>query len=172
MISSLYYFFRFLKPQSLLNLSAPEKTADISRGHNWFSREMTSEEQARNSILMTRHYPDLSSASYWLKQIPLVARPIRSATQIWVVTRHQNGISALVPQTSFPRETRGGVAFECRFFSQAIDLIMPFKGLLQNTISWKLWLAQVDHLSRLRFWLAERTLLWLEKHGVFSFRVG
>ena len=135
MISSLYCVFRFLKSQSLLNLSAPEKTADISRGPHWFPREMTSEERTRNSILMTRHYPDLSSASYWLKQIPLVARPIRSATQVWIVTRHQNGISALFPQTSFPRETRGGIAFECRLFSQAIDLIMPFKGLLQNTIS-------------------------------------
>ena len=28
-------------------------------------------------------------------------RPIRSTTQIWVVTRHQYGISALVSQTSF-----------------------------------------------------------------------
>ena len=29
--------------------------------------------ERRNSILMTRHYPDLSSASDWLKQISLVA---------------------------------------------------------------------------------------------------
>ena len=31
----------------------------------------------RNSILMTYHYPDLGSASDWLKQISLAARPIR-----------------------------------------------------------------------------------------------
>ena len=45
-------------------------------------------------------------------------QPIRSTAQIWIVTRHQYGISALVPQTSFRRETRDGVA-KCRPFSQA-----------------------------------------------------
>ena len=60
--------------------------------------------QMAHSILMTRHYPDLGSASDWLKQIPLAAHPIRSTTQIWVVTRHQYGIFALVPQTSFRRK--------------------------------------------------------------------
>ena len=65
---------------------------------------------------MTRHYPDLGSASDWLNQISHAARPIRSTTQIWVVTRHQYGISALVPQTSFRRETSGYVA-KCRLFS-------------------------------------------------------
>ena len=39
--------------------------------------------------------------------------------QIWVVTRHQYGISAPVSQTSFRGETFGGVA-TCRLFSQAI----------------------------------------------------
>ena len=42
-----------------------------------------------------------------------------NTTQIWVVTRHQYGITALVPQTSFPVQTRGGVA-KCRLFSQAV----------------------------------------------------
>ena len=40
----------------------------------------------RNSILMTCYYPDLGSASDWLKQISHVALPIRSTSQIWVVT--------------------------------------------------------------------------------------
>ena len=73
--------------------------------------------ECRNSRLMTRHYPDLGSASDWLKQISRAARPIRSSIQIWVVTRHQYGISALVSQTSFLGETSGGVA-KCRLFSQ------------------------------------------------------
>ena len=51
----------------------------------------------------------------WLKQISLAARPIRSATHIWVVTRHQYGIPALVSQTLFREETRGVVA-KCRLF--------------------------------------------------------
>ena len=66
-----------------------------------------------------RYYPDLASASHWLKQISHAARPIRSTTQIWMVTHHQYGISALVSQTSFRGETSDGVA-RCRLFSQAI----------------------------------------------------
>ena len=67
---------------------------------------------------MTRHHPDLGSASDWLNQISHAARPIRSTTQIWVVTRHQYGIPALVSQTSFGGETSGTVV-KCRLFSQA-----------------------------------------------------
>ena len=48
-------------------------------------------------------------------------QPIRSTTQIWVVTRHQYGISALVSQTSFGGETSGSVA-KCRMFSQVSAL--------------------------------------------------
>ena len=48
---------------------------------------------------MTRHYPDLGSASDWSFR----AEPIRSTAHIWVVTCHQYGISALVSQTSISR---------------------------------------------------------------------
>ena len=62
----------------------------------------------RNSILMTRHYPDLGSASDWLNQISHTARPIRSTTQIWwrvismeflrsFLTRHLAGKSVVAP---------------------------------------------------------------------------
>ena len=71
---------------------------------------------------MTRHDPDLGSASDWLKQISHATRPIRRTTQIWVVTRHQYGISALVSRLSFGGETSGSVA-KCRLFSQAICLL-------------------------------------------------
>ena len=55
--------------------------------------------------------------------VPLVVRaareillqPIRRTTQIWVVTRHQYGISAAVSQATFRGETSGGVAM-CRLF--------------------------------------------------------
>ena len=67
---------------------------------------------------MTHHYPDLNSASDWLKQISHVARPIKSTIQIWVVTHHQYGISALVSQTSFGGKTSGNVV-KCRLFSHA-----------------------------------------------------
>ena len=42
---------------------------------------------------MTFHFPDLDSASGWLKQISLAALPIENTGQIWVVTHHQYGIS-------------------------------------------------------------------------------
>ena len=77
---------------------------------------------------MTRHYPDLGSASDWLNQISHAARPIRSTTQIWVVTRHQYGISALVSQTSFRGETSGDVA-KCRLFSQATIHVYNYTNL-------------------------------------------
>ena len=62
-----------------------------------------------NSILTTCHFRDLGSASDWLKQISLAAQPIRITTQIWVVKRHQYGISALVPQMSFRAENNEGI---------------------------------------------------------------
>ena len=53
---------------------------------------------------MTHHNPDLDSTSDWLNQISHAARPIRNTTQIWVLMRHQYGISALVSQTSLGGE--------------------------------------------------------------------
>ena len=52
----------------------------------------------------------LKHSSDWLKQVFLATRLIRSASQIWVVTGHQYGISSVVAQTSFRGETSGGVA--------------------------------------------------------------
>ena len=43
----------------------------------------------------------------------------------WGATRHQYGISAVVPQTLFRGKTRGGVA-KCRLFSQAIVPHVPY----------------------------------------------
>ena len=64
-------------------------------------RQFATPPLCRNSILMTRRYPDLGSASDWLCRLWNLLQPIRSSTQIWVVTRHQYGISALVSQASF-----------------------------------------------------------------------
>ena len=43
--------------------------------------------ERRNSILMTRHYPNLGTASDWSCRVGNLVQPIRSTTQIWVVTR-------------------------------------------------------------------------------------
>ena len=88
----------------------------------------------RNSILMTHHYSDLGSASDWFNQISHLAQPIRRNTQIWVVMRHQYGISALFSQMSFGGETSGSVT-KCWLFSQATFWLVqkefnPFLSLL------------------------------------------
>ena len=67
---------------------------------------------------MTCHYQDLDSASGWSWRVGNLIQPIKSTTQIWIVTRHQYRISALVSQTSFGGETSGCVA-KCQLFSQA-----------------------------------------------------
>ena len=71
--------------------------------------------------------PDLGSASDWLNQISHATRPIRSITEIWVVTRHQYGISEFFCQTSFGGETSGSVAI-CLLFAQAIQKVRPDPG--------------------------------------------
>ena len=68
---------------------------------------------------MTRHYPDLGSASDWLKREGISFQPIRSTTWIWVVTRHQYGISALLLRRRFCEGASGDLA-KRRLFSQAI----------------------------------------------------
>ena len=42
---------------------------------------------------------------------------MESTTQIWAVTRHQYGISAFVPRTSFRGETSGGRLVPSRYLS-------------------------------------------------------
>ena len=61
-------------------------------------------------------HTDLGNASDWSCRVGNLILPIRSTMQIWVVTRHQNGISALDPQTSFRVESNGSAA-KCRLFS-------------------------------------------------------
>ena len=78
------------------------KQSDILGRHYWLSPEMTSSlhlrNERRNSILMTRHYPDLGSASDWLKEISYAARPIRITTQTFMafLRRRFNGEPVVV----------------------------------------------------------------------------
>ena len=102
---------------------------DVTTGfpEKWLLRN-----SCRNSILMTRHYPDLGSASFWLKQNSSRCTTDHSTTQIWIVTSHRYGISALVAQTSFRGETSGGVA-KCRLVSH-------------NThAAWSVYWPRLDH---------------------------
>ena len=78
---------------------------------------MTSEKQAQKFHTDDASLPRKGSASDWLCRIGNLILSIRSTTQIWVVTRHQYGISALISQMSFGGETSGSIA-KCRLFSQ------------------------------------------------------
>ena len=104
----------------------PEKTADIWRRYHWFPRQMTSEKRAQKFHTDDSSLSRSGQCSDWLNQISHATRPIKSTTQIWVVSRHQYGISTLVSQTSFGGETNGSVA-KCRLFSQAN--IIKFKEI-------------------------------------------
>ena len=97
-----------------------EKKADISRRHHsfCFSLKIPSKKQAQKF-----HTGDVSlarSGKCFLLVEPnsLARRPIRSTTEILVVTRHQYGISALVPQSSFRRENSGGVVKAVPFMTR------------------------------------------------------
>ena len=72
--------------------------------------EKMSEEQAQNSLLMTCRYPELGSASDWLK--PFLNQPVLGSdtSSVW------NFCACLSDIIS--RETSAGVA-KCRLFSQA-----------------------------------------------------
>ena len=59
-------------------------------------------------------------------------QPIRSNTKIWVVTRHQYEISALVTQTSFCKGSSGDLA-KRRLFSQATKPIKTAFCVLRLT---------------------------------------
>ena len=123
-----YRFFFFTSQPAFFtyyNLKYPSlrKQTTFCNATNGFSAKWSLRNERRNSILMTCHYPDLGSASDWLKQTSHALWPFRNTTQTWVVTRHQYGISALVSQTSFCGGTVGGVA-NCRLFSQAINVLV------------------------------------------------
>ena len=95
-----YSRFAFLEFSLLCSLRKQPTFGDVTTG---FPAKWRLRNERRNSILMTRHYSDQGSASDWSCCVGNLIQPIRSTTQIWVMTGHQFGISALVSQTSFWR---------------------------------------------------------------------
>ena len=107
-----------MKFDAVNNKDSLRKQPTFGEAATGFPTKWRLRNERRNSILMTRHYPDLGSASDWLNQISHMAQPIRSTSHIWVVMRCQYGTSALVSQMSFGGETSGSIA-KCWLFSQA-----------------------------------------------------
>ena len=103
----------------------PEKTATILQWHNWFPCEMSSEKCAQ------KFHTDEASLSrsgscFWLVEanFPWV-RPIRSTTYIWVVTRHQYGISVLIPDVIPQGNQWWHGQMSAVFSDYTISIIMP-----------------------------------------------
>jgi len=103
---------------SILLLSSLRKQLTFGNATTGFPTKWRLRNECKNPILMTRHYPDLANASDWSCRVGNLIQPIRSTTQIWLVTCHQYGISALVSQTSFGMKISGSDT-KCRLFSQA-----------------------------------------------------
>ena len=93
----------------------PEKTANIWRCYHWFPRQMTSAEIPQWWRITTQIWTVLLIG--WNKFPTRYDQSEALLSRIWVVTRHQYGISALFSWTSFGGETTGGVA-KCWLFSQ------------------------------------------------------
>ena len=76
-------------------------------------------------------------------------QPIRSTSKIWVVTRHQYGISARISKTLFRGETAGGggsgggSVAKCLLYSQARGLHESVKSLVIFSSSARV--AQLSH---------------------------
>ena len=83
---------------------------------------------------MTRHYQDLGTVSDWLEQISHAVGPIRSTTQISVLTRHQYGISTLVSQTSFRGKPVVAWRNVCCFVKLGSALYMIKNGLFSRGV--------------------------------------
>ena len=111
----------------------------------------------RNSILMVCHYPDQGSASDWSFRVVNLLQPIRSITQIWVVTRHQYGISAVLTQMSLRGEISGGVAnflgyyFYFYYFNdndwKDIDISTVLTLWTSVLVDWFLLVANCDNMK-------------------------
>ena len=113
---------------------------------------------------MTSHYPGLGSATDWPCRVGNLIQPIRSPTQIWIVTRHQYGISALVSLPSFGEETRVRVSFVS---DKAENHSNERKGNENSKDEEK----EKRHKRKKQWWhsgLVFVLLIWLDGRGLFG----
>ena len=103
-------FYKLLKIHSIistLSYDRVRKQLTFDQATTGFPAKWHLGNEDKNSIVVTFHYPDLGTRSDWLK---VCFNQSKSTTQIWVLTCHQYGISALILQTSFGDETSDLVA--------------------------------------------------------------
>ena len=66
-----------------VQVSSPRKQGTFGDAATGFPAKWSLRNERRNSIMMTRHYPDLGSVSDWSCRLGNLFQPIRSSTQIW-----------------------------------------------------------------------------------------
>ena len=103
------YLCKFVETKESVYIRKEFNFHRIGLGHTnmaafslFWNTNMAAVTSRENALLITRHYPDLGSASDWMQ---ILLHPCRSSAHIWVVTCHQYGICAVVPQTSFRGES-------------------------------------------------------------------
>ena len=67
---------------NIIKFRSPIKQATFRNATTGFPAKWRLSNKHRNSILMTRHYPDLDSASGWSCRVGNLLQPIRSTTQM------------------------------------------------------------------------------------------
>ena len=111
-------FLHHYVPTKFKSLLAWENSRHLATPPLVFPKKALWQTSAETPYRWRVHYPNLGSASNWLKQISHEARLIRSFTQIWAVTRRQYRISALFCQTPFREKTSSSVAMSAVFSGQ------------------------------------------------------
>ena len=117
------------------------------------------------------HTDDVSLNPFWEVLLSgwsksLVTWPIKSISQIWVVTRHQYGISAIIPQTPFRAGGKPVVALQnvsCFLTrplrsSYLIFALSPYTVWKLLNFAFSLWILPTESSNVLNF---ERTYLSL-----------
>ena len=100
-VSSVYLKKGFINFGAAWNV-ARENSLHFSPGDHWFPAEMTSEERAQKFHTDDVSLPSTLDSS-WREENLL--QPIRITIQICLVTRHWNGLSEVLPQTSVRGES-------------------------------------------------------------------
>ena len=86
---------------SLIRVEAREKGRKFRDATTCFPAKSHLRNEYEKFHIDDVHYSDLGSSSDWSFWEENLLQPIRSTTQVWLMTRHQYGISAGVPRTVF-----------------------------------------------------------------------
>ena len=94
--------YTLLTPLRCKKKYQPEKTGDILRRHQkiGFPGKWRLRNKHRNSIQITRYYPDIGSGPDWSCRVGYLLQPIRSTTtsSVWILSRHFAGKPVVASQ--------------------------------------------------------------------------